>query len=125
MAALPERQCPWCGADVDESDDATGDKAPTPGAASLCYGCLRFSLFEPGPHGLRLRRATPTEARLLRGQPEVQTVLRLARADPLRTMRGPGDADRLVARWRRQLILDAPLPQLPSLGLSGGDPAAQ
>lgn len=106
---LPERQCPWCGADVDESDGPDPSDQPQAGAASCCYSCGRLSIFTALPSGrLGLRRATLEEAEAISGLPEVAAMLALIRADPLRRMpRGPDQAEPVVRRWRDQVLLTA------------------
>lgn len=114
---LPERQCPWCGAEVDESDGVIPTDRPHAGAASCCVECRRLSVFTAAPSGgLALRRATPAEAKAISQQPEVRAMLQLLRADPLRPRpNNAADVEPLVGRWRGRVELDRPLPGLPPL----------
>jgi hypothetical protein len=120
MRALPERQCPWCGAWVDASDGVDPGEQPHPGAANCCYQCGRLSIFTALPSGrLGLRRATPEEDARIRALPEVAAMLAERRRDPLRPITDPEDVAPVLARWRGRVQLDQPLPGLPPL--SGGD----
>jgi hypothetical protein len=109
LSVLVPMLCPWCGADVAESDGEDPDETPDPGDVSVCFGCLRIGIFVDAGGALALRRAEPDEQAELRRQPQIATMIAQARRDPLRQVRGPDDAHRHTDRWRDELLLRKPV----------------
>lgn len=67
----PLLECPFCFHEMDRSSGVNHDKAPTPGAATICIRCGGVSLFD---EGLQLRAPTEDERRELLELPEVRAI---------------------------------------------------
>lgn len=55
---IPEQKCPYCGYMMDETSSAFGDYDPGAGAMSICFECVKVSIFDDD---LKLRLPTPEE----------------------------------------------------------------
>lgn len=55
---IPNQPCPDCGYRVEAATETAGHASPSPGDASLCFGCNQIHIFG---EGLILRKPTKEE----------------------------------------------------------------
>lgn len=97
-----ELACPYClRRNENHLEPSEPLEVPQPGAASMCFGCGRVSIFDSSPFraGLVLRRPTAIEAAELEGDEGVQVMLAAWRDKVLGKRMDPFDfADEVRAR---------------------------
>lgn len=64
--------CPWCGAELGPSTGIDQGREPTTGDVTICWACVRWSIFVVTAAGLALRRANLWEHHNIMQRPEFE-----------------------------------------------------